>query len=426
MIKLNQKSERLISITLLLVVSMSLLFTILPLNPLNGENIKEDNSKDKTSDLQSSSENYRIYDIIINIPTSLNGDESLLHISKTIWIREAYNFTFVYEDIFAEPHVKLTDLDQAYYHWYEISNGSIVGAISDTIDLVEGSNSTYILDFNTASRDVGDYVLFVTVQKNNYDVRTALVDLTIKKRIITWDLVAANLAQSIIKVEQGENIVINFTLTDTAKLPSQQAIAGATVILKLGSEEYELEESADGIYTHTFTTGSIDTFFAAKVLTGEFIITKEDYISKSIPITIVVGMTDIFPEFPMFYFLMIVGLIIAIAGSLVTYRVVQQRRIPTFVKKTRTMKKDIKGKKKISDSLLYPSKGEYIIKKFGDKWDKISLDIGDVLGLKDIKIKKLPIKDKKPKEKIKKEKVPKEKKEDNDEVEEQKERGDNA
>ncbi|KKM68318.1 hypothetical protein LCGC14_1462080, partial [marine sediment metagenome] len=117
-------------------------------------------------------QNYRFDVTIINRPTALNGDESLHLISKTIWVREAYNFIFEYEDIFAVPYVKLTDLDQAYYQWYEISNGSIVGTISNLIDLVEGSNSTFILDFNTASRDVGDYALFVTVQKNNYDVRT--------------------------------------------------------------------------------------------------------------------------------------------------------------------------------------------------------------------------------------------------------------
>ncbi len=362
----------------------------------------------------SSFQNYRFDVTIINRPTALNGDESLHLISKSIWVREAYNFIFEYEDIFAEPHVKLTDLDQAYYQWYEISNGSIVGAISDAIDLVEDSNSTYILDFSTASRDVGDYALFVTVQKNNYDVRTALIDLTIKKRIISWDLTATNLVQSKIKVDQGKNIIINITLTDTAEAAGQQAITDATVLLRLGSNEYELVEGADGTYTYTFKTGSIDTFFAAKVLTGDFTITKEDYISISIPITIVVDITEIFPGVPMFYFLMIVGAIVAVVGSLVTYRVVQQRRIPTFVKKARAMKKDIKGKKSISDSLLYPSKEAYIGKKFGDKWAKLGLSLEEILGIKGkVKKEKLSmdkLDDKKfEKEKLKKDKLEKKK-----------------
>jgi len=362
----------------------------------------------------SSFQNYRFDVTIINRPTALNGDESLHLISKTIWVREAYNFIFEYEDIFIEPYLKLTDLDQAYYQWYEISNGSIVGAISNAIDLVEGLNSTYILDFSTASRDVGDYALFVTVQKNNYDVRTALIDLTVKKRIISWDLTATNLVQGKIKVNQGKNIIVNITLTDTAELAGQQAITDATVLLRLGSNEYELVEGADGTYTYTFTTGSIDTFFAAKVLTGEFTITKEDYISKSIPITILIGMTEIFPGVPMFYFLMIVGSIVAVAGSLGTYIFIQQRRIPTFVKKARAMKKDIKRQKLISESLLYPTKEAYIVKKFGDKWEKLGLSLEEILGIKGkVKKEKLPmdkVDDKKlEKERLKKDKLEKKK-----------------
>ncbi|KKK55562.1 hypothetical protein LCGC14_3073290, partial [marine sediment metagenome] len=252
----------------------------------------------------------------------------------------------------------------------------------------------------------------------------ALIDLTVKERIISWDLTATNLVQSGVKVDQGENIVIEFILTDLAEPPGQQAITGATILLTLGSDEYPLVEKVNGTYTYTLTTGSIDTFFAAKVLTGEFTITKEDYIKISIPITIVVDMTEIFPGFPMFYFLMIVGSIAAVAGSLVIYRVIQQRRIPTFVKKVRSMKKNIKGKKNIPNSLLYPSKEQFIVKKFGDKWGKLGLSIEEILGIKgkvkkekrpEDKIKKIKLDEKKiKKEKLKQDKLEKKKLEDNE------------
>ncbi|KKK63512.1 hypothetical protein LCGC14_2993540, partial [marine sediment metagenome] len=229
----------------------------------------------------------------------------------------------------------------------------------------------------------------------------ALIDLTVKERIINWDLTATNLVQSEVKVDQGKDIVIKFTLTDLAEQSGQQAITGATILLRLGSDEpIEIFEGVNGTYTYTYRTGSINTFFAAKVLTGEFTITKEDYISESIPITIVVDMTEIFPGFPMFYFLMIVGSIAAVAGSLMTYRVIQQRKIPTFVKKARSMKKNIKGKKSIPDSLLYPSKEQFIVKKFRDKWGKLGLSIEEILGIKG-KVKK----EKLPEDKIKKTKL---------------------
>jgi hypothetical protein len=87
---------------------------------------------------------------------------------------------------------------------------------------------------------------------------------------------------------------------------------------------------------------------------------------------------------------MIVGAIVAVVGSLVAYRVIQQAKIPKFVKKASAMKKEIKGRKSISESLLYPSKEEYIVKKFGDKWNMLGLSLGDIFGLEDKKRKKLP------------------------------------
>lgn len=100
-------------------------------------------------------------------------------------------------------------------------------------------------------------------------------------------------------------------------------------------------------------------------------------------VTMVVNMQEISSiSVPMFYFLLIVGYIIAIVGSIAIYRIIQQRRIPTFVKKAREMRKQIKKKKIIAESLLYPSKEEIIINKFGDRWSKIGLSLEDVIDIK--------------------------------------------
>ena len=52
------------------------------------------------------------------------------------------------------------------------------------------------------------------------------------------------------------------------------------------------------------------------------------------------------------------------------------------------MKSNIKGRKSISDSLLYPSKEEYIIKRLGDKWEMLGLSLEDILGIGSKKRKK--------------------------------------
>jgi len=107
----------------------------------------------------------------------------------------------------------------------------------------------------------------------------------------------------------------------------------------------------------------MDAFFTSQTQTGEITIEKEDYESESIDITIVVNMEELIPGIPTFYFYMIVGAIVAVTGSLVGYRMIQQAKIPKFVKKVRKMKKSIDGRKEISESLLYPTKNEYYIKK---------------------------------------------------------------
>ncbi len=325
--------------------------------------------------------NYRFDIHIITRPTSLNGDTALHHISKTVWVKEEYNFTFEYKDILTEPHEKLGDLDTAYYQWYKLyPNGTIQGAISDTINLIETVNNTYNLDFDTESREIGSYAILITLSKNNYKVRIALIDLTIVTRTFNYLLNATNLAQSQINIIQGQDARIELQLTDESN--NDAPLLGATVILKVGSTDYSLtDDDNDGVYTYTFETDDINAFFAIQVIPGEISIIKEDFVSQSFSLTIVVGMPEIFPGFPMFYFLMLVGAIIAVVGSLVAYRTIQQARIPTFVKKVREMSKDIKGRKIISDSLLYPSKEEYLVKILGDKWEMLGLSLEEILGI---------------------------------------------
>ena len=126
-------------------------------------------------------------------------------------------------------------------------------------------------------------------------------------------------------------------------------------------------------------------------VSGNISISKEDYISEKLSVTIVIGM-DIWPipGFPAFYFLMIVIGVGAVVGSLATYRYIQLTQIPTFVKKARAMKKAIKGSELISESLLYPSKEEFTVKKYGDKWEFLGISLESVLGIERKKMEMTP------------------------------------
>jgi hypothetical protein len=107
----------------------------------------------------------------------------------------------------------------------------------------------------------------------------------------------------------------------------------------------------------------------------------------------VVGMEEIFPGMPTFYFLIIVFAILATVGGIVGYRVYKDATIPTFVKNIRQMEKEIKGGKSISESLLYQMKEVFVGEIVRDKWSTIGLSLGDILGI-EIKKSKKPLKTK--------------------------------
>ena len=379
-IKINLKTRYFAALLIILMFSSVLAF--LPINFNNTEIASINEEINDVVDFNPPS--------LSTINTSLNGDTSLYHISKTIWVKEEYNFTFEYQDISTEPHVNLGNLDSGYYQWYKLyPNGTIQGEISDAINLIETVNITYNLDFDTESREIGSYVILVTLSKNNYTVRNALIDLTIVMRKFNYLLDATNLAQNQINIIQGKDAMIELQLIDESN--NDASLLGATVILEVGSTLYSFtDDDNDGVYTYTFKTDDINAFFAIEVILGEITVTKEDFVSQSISITIIVDMPEIFPGFPMFYFLMIVGAAIAVVGSLIAYRIIQQAKIPTFVKKARVMGKHIKGRKSISDSLLYPSKDEFTVEELGDRWEVLGLSLDEILGLDTKKKNRLP------------------------------------
>ena len=101
-------------------------------------------------------------------------------------------------------------------------------------------------------------------------------------------------------------------------------------------------------------------------------------------------MEEISEGMPTFYFIMIIAAITAVVGSLVSYRIIQQARIPKHVKRIREVKKKIKAKDSIPKSLLVPSKEQAIVKLLGGAYDMVGVSLKEILGIKDIKSKTPP------------------------------------
>ncbi len=329
--------------------------------------------------------NYIAYINILPRSTTINGTTTLKHISKNVWIKDEYNFTFEYNDTTETENFRVGDLETAFYYWYKIdANGTPIGTPSPQINLNLTEDKLFILDFDTELRDIGDYVIFITLQKNNYEARNAFINLAINKRTMSYTLSATNLEGSQVNVVKGANVVFTLDLKDNSR--NLADLNNATVLLTIGTEQYVFNKTGNGIYELILSTADIDAFFIPNILTGAINISKEDYISESIPITIVVGMEQILPGIPLFYFILVVGAFAISISGIVGYKVIQYSRIPEFTKKVNKMRKAIKSDKTISETLATETKMEYMLESLGDRWGKLGISLEEILG---IKVKKL-------------------------------------
>ena len=326
-------------------------------------------------------DNFLVNIFVLERPTLLNTSATVMYVTQNIYVQEAYNFTFEFIDFLTSNLIESADemsftLQKFDDNGVPIPGESISGTLFETI------NHRYVLDLNTETLAYGEYSVIATLNKENYDFKVAIVSLTINKRVFT-ELLSI---ETITEIDSGEALEFQVTLTDPNN--NSVPIIGATLYFTIQGTRHDLTDNGDGTYSLTIPSIA-DAFFMPETIPGRLTIEKADFTTSETSITVVVKMTEIF-GFPIFWFLMIVGAIIAVVGSLVGYRLIQQARIPTFVKKVRQMSKNIKGRKSISESLLYPSKNEFIVKKLGDRWEVLGLSLDEILGLDTKRKKNLP------------------------------------
>jgi hypothetical protein len=268
------------------------------------------------------------------------------------------------------------------YEWTKEIGGSVVNSGAGFLD--DLGNGVYALDFDTENREIATYTIIFNIEKENYAQRGGILILNIIPRKFDINLPTGYIIETI----SGNDLIINLELSDTI---NSSAIIGADVSIKLQGQTIYFDDGGDGTYSIRIDASNLpNAFFLSQTIPATIIVNNNFYYSDEIDLSIVVGLVEIFPGFPMFYFLMIVGAAVAVVGSLVAYRTIQKARIPTFVKKAREMSKNIKGRKSVSYSSLYPSKEAFIAKKLGDKWEMIGLSLDDILGVNRKKGKKIP------------------------------------
>jgi len=325
--------------------------------------------------------------------TTLNEETDLVYISSKVWVEDPNPFEFIYQDEITEDYIG--NLTTATYTWEELyKNGSRIPGVHGSGTLIQNGNNTHILDFNTELKSVGYYYLYITLQKQNYKARSALINLEIMLREFVPTIGDPQLgSNNQIQIEHGTDIDFEISLWDDSR---NMELQNATIKFNFRgvNHTFDPSDATAGLYTLRLLTSNIDTFLTARTFVGKIYIEAANFTKQEITITVTVKMEEIFPGMPSFYFILITASIIGILGSAVAYRVIQQARIPKHVKKIRKVKGLIKSKKKIEELISIPSKEQMIAKLFGNDWKEIGLSLDETLGIQDLKSKKLSLKNK--------------------------------
>ena len=313
--------------------------------------------------------------------TLLNGNtRKLTNIVSDIFVKDAVNFTFTYLD--RDLATPVANLDLLIWTWW---SGDIK---EESGDLELNAQNQYVFDFDTEARAVGTYSITIELDKSNYNSKIVSITLIVNLRTFESEL-GDTFEDKQVNVVKGKKVTLQIELTDPTK--GGAPLTGATVILEIGDDELEFDEVEAGVYELEFDTDDYEAFYTSNTLTGTIKISKINYISDEIDITIVIEMEETIEGMPTFYLIMIIGAIAAVVGSLATYKFIQIARIPKFVKKARAMKKAIKRKSAIPESSTTSTKSSFILKQFRDEWDALDLSLEEILGLKSKKDKQYDI-----------------------------------
>jgi hypothetical protein len=118
--------------------------------------------------------------MVMNRLTLINGDSRIYRELEFIYVRDALNFTIRYTDAFTGSLI--TGLTTQSFIWekYDIQGNVTDDGAGTLIQEVDGSLT---LDFDSETKAVGDYLLIVNLEKDNYEYKNAMILLTIQTRL---------------------------------------------------------------------------------------------------------------------------------------------------------------------------------------------------------------------------------------------------
>ncbi|MFW9877445.1 MAG: hypothetical protein ACFFG0_30535, partial [Candidatus Thorarchaeota archaeon] len=116
--------------------------------------------------------------IVLNRPTLLNSSTEFFRSFEQIYAMEPVNFTFLYVDNMT--YQPITNLDQQTYVWeYYDEEGHV---IETGQGYLFNEGDFYVLDLDTEKLKLGEYLVVVTLSKENHVYKNAIITLEVLER----------------------------------------------------------------------------------------------------------------------------------------------------------------------------------------------------------------------------------------------------
>ncbi|MEE9377366.1 MAG: DUF2341 domain-containing protein [Candidatus Lokiarchaeia archaeon] len=245
----------------------------------------------KTITISAILENYTSQSLLISLiiyerTTTLNGVTALVYINSKVWVEDPNPFVFIYKDTITGD--KIGNLTTATYTWEELyPNGSRIPGASGTDILVHNSDTTYTLDFRTEIKSIGFYYLYVTLHKQNYKAKSALINLEIKSREFNYTIPAEIIIDSLLTLRSGDPLDLDMTLHDmTRDIPLQNA----TISVDFQNKNYSFSEGVNGSYSLEITDYTrLTEDETSTTSTTSIIISKANFTTQIIDITVLLN-----------------------------------------------------------------------------------------------------------------------------------------
>ena len=218
--------------------------------------------------------------IIMKRLTLLNDTSDFFRGFEQVYAMEAVNFTFFYLD--ALTYQPINNLQQKTYVWEQYNPEGEVVKIGQG-DLINITDS-YILDMDTEKLQVGEYLIVITLNKDNYVYKNGMITLTIVERptLINGSSQLISIQESIYA---GEKLNFIFSYTDVLSNTSIINLNNQSYTWKhldnegftINSGQGNLTLNANNLYVLDFNSETRNSGTYELI----FILSKENYSSKS-------------------------------------------------------------------------------------------------------------------------------------------------